>query len=182
MNPEEVRSIIENAIDGKFMSLWIYMLLSSIFGFVSAFLLEYLKTKGKNLATKSDIEALTKKVEEIKFEYFRKAETLRSVQDISNPKRKELYKRVEELRWFLFEMINDSHFNDLTSIYSKTKDLLLYLASNETFRDMKTEMSIIESDYNNWVGIANSSKTGFGNINTSKTVSALESIQKKILE
>ncbi len=181
MKPDEISAIIEAAISGKFNLMWLYILASVILGFASAFLFEYFKTKGQNLATKSDIEELTKKVEEIKFEYFKKAETLKGVQDIRNPKRKELYEKVEKLRSFFIETKNNPNFHDLSSIYTKTKELLIYLASNDAFKDMQPEVSIIEKDYNLWVDIANHTKTGYGEINTSNTVSALELIQNKIL-
>lgn len=66
MNPEEIKTIIETVISSKINSFWVYILLSGFFGITAAYSIEYFKNKGKNLATKQDIEEITKKVEGIK--------------------------------------------------------------------------------------------------------------------
>src|SRR4030042_5688299 len=153
MTPDEIRSIIETAISKKIKFFWIYILAAVVIGLASAFLFEYFKTKGHDLATKSDIDTLTRKVEEIKFEYLNRVELLK---EIKNPKRKELYEKVEDLRSMFIEYKNQQYIKELDPVYTKTRDLLLFLASNDAFSDMQNEMSIIEKDYNSWVTIAKS--------------------------
>lgn len=68
MNPEEIKAIIETVISNKVKYLWLYTFLSCLFGVVAAYSIEYLKSKGKNLATKQDIEVITEKVESVKAE------------------------------------------------------------------------------------------------------------------
>jgi hypothetical protein len=66
MDPEELKTLIETVISNKIKYFWVYILLSGIFGIAAAYSIEYFKNKGKNLATKQDIEEITKKVEGIK--------------------------------------------------------------------------------------------------------------------
>jgi hypothetical protein len=56
----------------------IYALLAFIGGLSGAFLSSYFKEKGKNIATKEDIAYITKEIEEVKYEYTRETESLRS--------------------------------------------------------------------------------------------------------
>ena len=69
MTPEKIQLIIEKAISQQFDNYWIYLLLSILIALVSAYLFQYLKEKGKNLATKKDIENITSQVESVKNEY-----------------------------------------------------------------------------------------------------------------
>jgi len=66
MKPEEIKALIQATIKGKIKHFWIYILLSVIIGFGSAFATEFFKNKGKNLATKQDIENITRKIEDVK--------------------------------------------------------------------------------------------------------------------
>jgi hypothetical protein len=182
MNPEEIKSIVETAVAGEFRYIWVYIVASVLIGILSAFLFEYFKTKGHNLATKSDIDTLTKKVEEIKFEYIKKIELLKGTHDIKNPKRKELYEKVEKMRSFLIKSKNDPTFKTLDPIFTETKDILLFLSSNDALKDMESEMIIIQDDYNNWVTAGKLSNGRNVNLKFDATSKALESIQRKLIE
>lgn len=182
MTPDEIKLIVETAISGKIKFFWIYILAAVIIGLASSFLFEYFKTKGQNLATKSDIEILTRKVEEIKYEYLKRIQLLKGIQDIKNPKRKELYVKVEALRSLFIDYKNQQYIKELDTVYTQTRELLIFLASNDAFSDMSNEISIIEKDYNSWVTIAKEKQGKNVLIEFDSTSKALESIQRKLLE
>jgi len=69
LTPEKIQSIIEKAISQQFDNYWIYLLLSILIALVSTYFFQYFKEKGKNLATKEDIENITSQVESVKNEY-----------------------------------------------------------------------------------------------------------------
>lgn len=87
MNPEEIKTLIETVLIDKVKYFWIYILLSVIIGFIAAYSMEYFKNKGKNLATKQDIEVITQKVEQVKFE-------IQNNQEIANQKRELKYNAI----------------------------------------------------------------------------------------
>ena len=69
MTPEKIQAIIENAIGQQFGNYWMYLLFSIVIALLSSYLFQYLKEKGKNLATKEDIEKITSQVESVKQSY-----------------------------------------------------------------------------------------------------------------
>lgn len=62
-------------MQGDFLMLIIGLLGGFLFG---SYLPSYFKQKGQNLATKEDVRQITKEVEQVKHEYTREAEALRS--------------------------------------------------------------------------------------------------------
>jgi len=74
MNPEEIRTIIQTTIEGKIKYFWVYVLLSGLLAIIGAYSIEFFKNKGKNLATKQDIEDVTRKIEEVKAEIYSQQE------------------------------------------------------------------------------------------------------------
>jgi cell division protein FtsL len=68
MTPEEIKAIIENVLNEKFEYYWLYLLLAVLISLVSVFILQFLKDKGKNYATKQDIASITRKIEDVKAE------------------------------------------------------------------------------------------------------------------
>ena len=84
MNYEQIKTIIEEAINNATIFDWrIYALIivcSAIGGFFGA----YLKKKAENLATKEDIENITKKIEEIRSEYSKQLELHKASLQLSN--------------------------------------------------------------------------------------------------
>ena len=74
MTPEDIKTILETVIENKTKYFWVYILISVILALASAFILEFIKTKTRNFATKSDIETLTDKVESVKYDYLKKIE------------------------------------------------------------------------------------------------------------
>lgn len=76
MQAEQIYEIIRKALEkGVSLDLW-SLLLVGILALLGGFLGSYLRTKGKNLATKQDTEEITKKVESIKAEYAKQLELL----------------------------------------------------------------------------------------------------------
>ena len=84
MNPEEIKTLIETVINNKIKYFWVYILLAGILGIVAAYSIEYFKNKGKNLATKQDVEEITKKVESIKAD-------IKANQEVESQKRRLKY-------------------------------------------------------------------------------------------
>lgn len=66
MKPEEIKSLVQETVKGKTKNFWIYILLSAIIGVASAYSTEFFKNKAQNLATKQDIEEITRKIEDVK--------------------------------------------------------------------------------------------------------------------
>ena len=84
MNPEEIKKIIETVIDNKTEYYWMYLLISVILSLITVFLVQYLKDKGKNYATKQDIAGITRKIEDVKAE-------IQNQQDVEKQKRQLKY-------------------------------------------------------------------------------------------
>jgi len=63
MNPEEIRQLVEqiNYSDNIY-----YLILAIIISILGSFVVEYFRERGKNWATKNDIEEITKKIESVK--------------------------------------------------------------------------------------------------------------------
>ena len=66
MTPEELKIIIKTTIDGSIKYYWIYLIISIIIGILILIGSQFFITKGQNIATKQDIEGITKKVEGVK--------------------------------------------------------------------------------------------------------------------
>lgn len=65
MKPEELRIIIEQAIEGTFSSIWFIVALASLISAgIGSFLGSYMKKKGENLATKEDFDQILEQVAE----------------------------------------------------------------------------------------------------------------------
>lgn len=69
MTPEELQTIIQKTIGEQFDEYWIYLLLSILIALISSYFVQYLKEKGKNLATREDIADITSKIEAVKQSY-----------------------------------------------------------------------------------------------------------------
>ena len=76
MQPEQIYETIKKALEeGVSLNLWSLLLLG-ILALLGSFLGSYVQTKGKHLATKEDVEEITKRVESIKSEYAKQLELL----------------------------------------------------------------------------------------------------------
>ncbi len=76
MKAEQIYEIVRKAVEeGVSLDLWSLVLLG-LLALLGGFLGSYLRTKGKNLATKEDTKEITKKVESVRAEYARQMELL----------------------------------------------------------------------------------------------------------
>ena len=69
MTPDQIQKAIEAAISHNNPFPWWSYLLWFLLAFVGSYVAAYLREKGKNLATKEDIEDITARVEEVKSDY-----------------------------------------------------------------------------------------------------------------
>ena len=97
MNYEQIKTIVEEAINNATMvDWWIYVLIIA-FSAIGGFLGAYLKKKAENLATKEDIEDITKKIEDIRSQYSKQLELHKASLQLSNQlKLAALDKRLEK--------------------------------------------------------------------------------------
>lgn len=77
MNPttEDIRTALNTLISDKIVMTWWQLLIVVLASGVAAYIGAYLKKRGENLATKNDIDTLTRGVESIKSEYSKEIET-----------------------------------------------------------------------------------------------------------
>jgi hypothetical protein len=74
MDLEKVRIIVEEAIrQADLFRWWLYLILIVIAG-AASFLGAYLRRKGEHIATKEDIAEITRKIEQVRFEFSKSME------------------------------------------------------------------------------------------------------------
>lgn len=97
MNYEQIKTIVEEVMNNAtIVDWWIYILII-VFSAIGGFLGAYLKKKAENLATKEDIEDITKKIEDIRSEYSNQLELHKASLQLSNQlKLAALDKRLEK--------------------------------------------------------------------------------------
>jgi hypothetical protein len=184
MNTEEIKALIETTIANKTAILITSNIITAIIALAGAYFISYLTTKGKNKAMKSDIEKLTDKIEEVKTKYIKEIEVFKGNQELISPKKKELYSKIEKLKFLMIEAKNDASFNRFEDFFNETKDILKLIGSNAIFKDLRKEQQLIENDYNSWVKniedarSRNESKFTF---NFDVTFNTLDTIQEKLM-
>ena len=104
MTPEELKSVIEKTIGQQFDNYWIYLLLSILIALITTYLVQYLKEKAKNLATKEDVADITSKVEEVKQSYKIKFDEIQQKNDLIFSELKESKSRYNSKQ---FELYNE---------------------------------------------------------------------------
>jgi hypothetical protein len=185
MKPDEIKLLIDSLIERKTKYYWIYLLIYFILVIASTYFLEFIKVKGQNYATKSDIEELTKKVEEVKSEYVKQIEIFKGNQRLKDTKKQELYAKVEELRVFILKAKNEKPFTRWEQLSQMMKDVMTIISSNIIFSELQSEAIVIETNHNNMVSkskeLKNVKSASFS-VDLDPTVKALESIQAKLME
>lgn len=84
MDYNQIKMIVEEAFDkGVHFDWWFYLLVFLIAAF-GAFLGSYLKKKAENVATKEDIQEITKKIEDIRAYYSTQLESHKASLQLSN--------------------------------------------------------------------------------------------------
>lgn len=186
MTPEEIETLIEKLIKNEVEYLWIYIILSAIITLVITYITEYVKGKGKNLATKQDIKDLTKKVEDVKSEYAKQFEVFKGGQQIKNVKTEALYDSTIRLKALMIELKNEnSLLVKFDGLFAESKDLITRINSDVIFsKELVQESEILLTDYNEWMRLVRHSKMHnkkFTQINYDRTFKVIDTIQQKIL-
>ncbi len=78
MTPDEIQAVARGIAEGIGGAPWTVYLLSAIAAGGASFCGTYFSEKGKNLATREDIGALTEKVEAVKTEYIKQIEDFKA--------------------------------------------------------------------------------------------------------
>lgn len=142
MTPEDLQKIINTAIENEFENYWLYWFIiigtSIIVSIIATLITSYLKEKGKNLATKEDIEEITKKIESIKHDYNRQLEEFKQEQLIRYKAeivaeliaewldKPEDIKRLNKLSFEAFIWLPDDICNELSKLLSHKSDAKPY--------------------------------------------------------
>ena len=152
MTPEEIKTIIEQTIDGKLEVYPIYILGAGFISLIVTLLVEYYKTRIRNLATKHDIEILTQKVEDVKIQYAKQMEIFKSNYQLRSLKLKELYDSTEILQKKLIELDNapipemkEQIFQD---ILIGIKNICIAISASAVFGDIQKEGQSLEEEHN----------------------------------
>jgi hypothetical protein len=151
MNADEIKSMVETAISDRTTVLIITNVISVLIALLGAYFISYLTTKAKNKAMRADIMKLTDIVEEVKIKYIKELEVFKGNQELISPKKKELYSKVENLKNLMIEAKNDPSFNKFEDFFDQTKNILKMIGSNAIFKNLGSELKLIENDYNSWV-------------------------------
>lgn len=77
MDTKELYQIIRKALEDGVSIDWISLVIIGVIVLVGAFLGSYFRTKGKNLATKEDIQSITNKIEAVKTDYAKQLEDIK---------------------------------------------------------------------------------------------------------
>ncbi len=194
MTPEDIKTILETVIENQTQYFWVYLLISVILALVSAFFLEFLKTKTRNLATKSDIETLTDKVESVKYDYLKKIEEYKKelsgkyeLEKTLISSKVEAYQLATSLKVTILKRKNNlgSEEELMKQFFSKIPELLIHLYSHlQIRRDLKEEITAMENSYNEivyYIEQIKSSGANKYNIDSQKIEKVLDNIQEKIL-
>ena len=84
MDIEKLKTIIEDAINNSDLFDWRLYLLILAISAIGAFLGSYLRKKAENVATKEDIEEITKKIEVVRSQYNEQLESFKASLQLSN--------------------------------------------------------------------------------------------------
>lgn len=113
MSPEELQILIEQAIDKNSIISWWTYLLFVLLPFLGAFFGSYSKAKGKNLATKEDVEEITEKIESIKTSHTKEIEKFKSEVLFEKDQKKQYSDRKEELLIKYYDQVTEFRYEFL---------------------------------------------------------------------
>lgn len=194
MTPEDIKTIVEIIIENKIKYFWVYILLSVILGMASTFFLEFIKRKGQNFATKSDIKILTNKVESVKYDYLKKIEEYKKVLSAKYELEKTLisskvdaYQLATSLKVTILKRKSNlgSEKELMEQFFNKIPELLIHLSSHIQIRtDFKDEITTMEKSYNDIVfNIEQTRASGATkyHIDLEKIEKVIDNIQQKLL-
>ena len=84
MDLEKIKAIVEEVINNANPFKWWFYVLIFVISAIGSFLGSYLKKKAENVATKEDIEEITKKIEGIRSQYNEQLESHKASLQLSN--------------------------------------------------------------------------------------------------
>ena len=131
----KIQSIIESAIAQQSENYWITLLLSILIALVSSYLFQYFKEKGKNLATKEDIEKITSQVENVKQDYKIEFEKIQIKNDVIVSEIKDTKNRYNSKQ---FELYNEL-WSSLIDLKMSANDLW-ESATGKKLKDFSTKL------------------------------------------
>ena len=194
MTPEDIKTILETVIENKTKYFWVYILITVIFALVSASILEFIKTRTRNFATKSDIETLTDKVESVKYDYLKKIEEYKKelsgkyeLEKTLISSKVEAYQLATSLKVTILKRKNNlgSEKELMEQFFNKIPELLVHLGSHFQIRtDLKEEITAMENSYNeivSYIEQTRSSGASKYHIDLEKIEKVIDNIQEKIL-
>lgn len=197
MTPNEVRSIIETIVHKKVKYFGIYIIIAIIITMAGVSVLEYMRVKGQNLATKSDIDSLTSKVEAIKFNYLKKIENYKSVLNAKQEVEKtfinskiEIYNLTTTIISMIITRVNnrgDERKLMEEILWNKIPELLIRINSHARLKkDLQKESLELQLNYNRIVDYINrllkEQNDGKYGIEFKEILQILEKIQNKLLD
>lgn len=84
MDPLKLKELIEEAVKSSIDDRWWVLVATIILAGVLGYIGSYLREKGKNLATREEVQGITQKIEEVKKEYNKQLEAYKSSLQLSN--------------------------------------------------------------------------------------------------
>lgn len=194
MKPEDIMKIVETIVEKKIKYFWLYIIASVILVVAGAFFMEFLKTKGQNLATKTDIEVLTSKVESVKLDYLKKIEKYKNELSGKYELEKTLlgskvkaYRLATSLKTVILKWKSklESEKELMNQFLQKIPELLIHLMSHYQIRtELQDEINALQNNYNEivlYLEQAQASGDSQYHIELVNIEKVIDNIQKKIL-
>ena len=143
MNPEEIKNIVEAALNQKQTFDWWPIVLLIVMGGIVIYFRSYVAEKGRNTATKEDIREITTKVEEVKVSFqkehskfldelqwnrkvqeqaSRVAEYLALARRLKKSSPESDYERANQLSWELAMWLPEEIYKEMVSAIAKPND------------------------------------------------------------
>ena len=192
---ENINTIVETIIEGKIKYFYLYNVLSFALGLFGSYFIEFFKTKGKNLATKSDIDLLTSKVESVKYDYLKKIEEYKNelsgkyeLEKVLLSSKIQSYQLATSLKVVILQ--RKSNLGDeqylMEQFFQQIPALLIHLCSHFKIRkDLGEEIESMEMAYNQIVSYIEEQSKLSGeqkyNIDLARFEKIIDSIQEKLL-
>lgn len=194
MTPEDIKTIVETIVENKIKYFWVYILISVFLALISAFVFEYIKTRTHNFATKSDIEALTDKVESVKYDYLKKIEEYKkelsakyALEKTLISSKVEAYQLAKSLKVTILRRKSNlgSEKELMEQFFNKIPELLIHLMSDFQIRtDLQEEITAMQNSYNeivSYIDQIRASGASQYHIDLENIEKVIDNIQKKIL-
>ncbi|MBI9070923.1 MAG: hypothetical protein JEY94_04960 [Melioribacteraceae bacterium] len=147
MDIKQIETIIEKIFDKKTKRLWRHYFVALLIFILISFALEFVNKKAQNLATKSDIESLTAKVESVKYEYIKKSK----LEETLLNSRIKIYEKCTLLKEIILKRKNNlgNEKELMEMLFNQLRELQIQLDINVQLKEeFKNEISAINTSYN----------------------------------